>query len=155
MNIVADRRMLHCVSSLSSIMAALIGKALALLFFISNAVEARDCEYSSREYQVVLHPDPLIGSFKSGVDRVLAELTRIERSNILEFKVSVSSLKLKNVSVIEYVPRADRDANDFYLPLRFKSRQKKPYEPADIMLKVSNSDPAVACLSLKVSLSYS
>ena len=104
---------------------------------------------------MVLRADPFVSSFKNGVDRVLAELTRIERSNMLDFEVFVSSLKLKNVSVTEYIVRGDRNANDFYLPLRFKSRQKKPYEPADIVLKASNSDPAIACLDLKVRLSCS
>ena len=130
----------------------LIVQVLTLLFLVGLRVKALECQYSSREYQVVLRHELLISSFKTGVDRVLGELTRIEKSNVLDFKVSVSSLKWKNVSVTEYVPRAARDVNDFYLPLRFKSRQKKPYEPADIVMKTSNVDPALACLTLKVSL---
>jgi hypothetical protein len=113
-----------------------------------------DCEYSSREYQVVLRPDLLMSSFETGVMRVIDELAKIENANILNFKVSRSSLKFKNVSVVRYIPDNNRDAKDFYIPIKFKSRQKKIDEPADIVLKLSNADPALTCMPLTVNISF-
>ena len=118
---------------------------------IGGAASAADCEYSSREYQVVLRPGILSGSFKTGINQILNELTLIEKANLLDFKVSVSSLKFKNESYTEYIPADNRNPNDFILPLRFKSRQKKANEPSDIVMKTSNADPVLACLPVTVS----
>lgn len=101
---------------------------------------------------MVLRPESLIASFKTGVTHVLDELTKLEQAKTMDFKVSMSSLKFKNVSVTEYVSSNARDSADFYLPLRFKSRQKKANEPADIVMKTSNADPALACMPLKVTI---
>lgn len=109
------------------------------------------CDYSSREYQVVLRPGILSGLFKTGINQILSELTAIEKANALDFKVSVSSLKFKNESYTEYIPANNRNPNDFILPLRFKSRQKKADEPSDIVMKASNADPVLACLPVTVS----
>jgi hypothetical protein len=45
-----------------------------------------DCEYSSREYQVVLRPDLLIDSFETGVMRILDELTKTEDAKLFGSK---------------------------------------------------------------------
>jgi hypothetical protein len=121
-------------------------------FFHVGYVLSLDCEYSSREYQVVLRPEIVAASFKTGVTQVLDELSKIEKAKEIDFKVSLSSLKYKNVSVSEYVSAEIRDATDFNVPLRFKSRRKKATEPADIVMKTSNADPELACLPLKVSV---
>ncbi len=113
-----------------------------------------NCEYSSREYQVVLRPEVLTASFKNGITQILDEFTKIEKARVIDFKVSVSSLKFKNVSVTEYVLPNTRDPADCNVPLRFKSRQKKANEPADIVMKTSNVDPELACWSLKVSVFF-
>ena len=125
-----------------------------LCFAIFNAgyVLSLDCEYSSREYQVVLRPAIVSSSFHTGVNQVLDELDKIEKTKELDFKVSPSSLKYKNVSVSEYIPADIRDAKDFHIPLRFKSRRKKIDEAADIVMKTSNADPELACWPLKVSV---
>ncbi len=120
--------------------------------FHDGYVLSMDCEYSSREYQVAIRPELLTTSFKNGINQILDELTKIERAQVIDFKVSVSSLKFKNVSVTEYIPASSRDSADFNVPLRFKSRQKKPSEPADIVMKTSNADPELACWPLKVSV---
>ena len=94
-----------------------------------------DYEYSSREYQVVLRSDLLVNSFEAGVTWILEELTKIEDSKTINFKVSRSSLKFKNVSVVRYVSDNNRDSKDFYIPVKFKSRKNKVDEPADIVMK--------------------
>lgn len=124
---------------------------LCLVVLHVGPISSMDCEYSSREYQVALHPAILMPSFKSGITQILDELTKIERAQVLNFKVSVSSLQFKNVSVTEYVPHDDRDLNDFNVPLRFKSRQKKVNGVIDIVMKTSNADPELACWPLQVS----
>jgi hypothetical protein len=111
-----------------------------------------DCEYTSREYQVALRTEFMASSFKTAVSQVLDELTKIEQAQAIEFKVSVSSLKFKNVSVTEYILPVIRSTTDVNVPLRFKSRQKKASEPADIVMKTSNADPELACWPLKVSV---
>ena len=68
----------------------------------------------------------------------LDESTKIEEAAVIAFNVSVSSLKYKNVSFVEYVP------------VRFKSRRKKVDEPADIVMKISNPDPEISCWPLQV-----
>ena len=126
-----------------------------LLWFVLLHIEyvsSLDCEYTSREYQVVLRPTIMVPSFRNGVDQVLDELNKIEKSQELDFKVSLSSLKYKNVSVSEYIPSDSRDETDFNVPLRFKSRRKKVDEPADIVMKTSNVDPELACWTLKVNI---
>jgi len=123
-----------------------------LAVFCTGQVSSLDCEYSSREYQVALQPELLMGSFNDGILEILDELTKIEKGKVIDFKVSVSSMKLKNVTVTEYIPANNRDSNDFYVPLRFKSRRKKKTEPADIVMKTSNADPQLACLSLTVNV---
>ena len=124
---------------------------LCLVVLSAGYVLSMDCTYSSREYQVVLRPELLTASFKNGMTKVLDELTKIERADVIDFKVSVSSLKFKNVSVSEYIPANSRDPADFTIPLRFKSRRKKANEPADIVMKTSNVDPELACWTLDVS----
>jgi hypothetical protein len=111
-----------------------------------------DCEYSSREYQVALRTELMTPSFTTAINKILDELTEIERAQVIDFKVSVSSLKFKNVSVTEYILPSIRDTTDVNIPLRFKSRQKKASEPADIVMKTSNPDPELACWPLKVSV---
>jgi hypothetical protein len=113
-----------------------------------------DCELTSREYQVVLRPELMTPSFKNGVTTILDELTKIEKAKVIDFKVSLSSLQYKNVSVTEYVLPSTRNPSDCNVPLRFKSRQKKPTEPADIVMKTSNGDPELACWPLKVHSAY-
>jgi hypothetical protein len=120
--------------------------------FHAGHVLSLDCEYTSREYQVVLRPEIVTPSFKTGVNQVLDELSKIEKAKEIDFKVSLSSLKFKNVTVSEYISADIRDTTDFNLPLRFKSRHKKASEPADIVMKTSNADPELACLPLKVSV---
>ena len=140
--------------ALSSDCASLMGffgSCLCLLVLSAGYVLPMDCEYSSREYQVVLRPELLTASFKNGITKILDELTNIERAQVIDFKVSVSSLKFKNVSVCEYIPANNRDPADFDIPLRFKSRKKKFNEPADIVMKTSNVDPELACWTLDVS----
>lgn len=126
----------------------MIGITIIILHIVSAL--SIDCEYSSREYQVAIRPDILKNSFKDGITQILDELTNIERDPEVDFKVSKSSLKFKNISVTEYILPGNRHAADLYVPLRFKSRQKKSNEPADIVMKTSNADPQLACLSLKV-----
>jgi len=121
-----------------------------LILHFGTGVFSLDCEYSSREYQVTIRPEILKNSFKSGITLILDELTKIEKDPEVDFKVSLSSLKYKNVSVTEYILPSTRDVTDLYVPLRFKSRQKKANEPADIVMKTSNADPELACLSLDV-----
>lgn len=99
---------------------------------------------------MTIRPEILKNSFKSGITLILDELTKIEKDPEVDFKVSLSSLKYKNVSVTEYILPSTRDVTDLYVPLRFKSRQKKANEPADIVMKTSNADPELACLSLDV-----
>lgn len=135
----------HCILTMF-----LLGLVLYFAAFHADQVLSLDCEYSSREYQVVLRPSIMMPAFKAGVTQVLDELTKIEQSGKMDFKVSVSSLKFKNVSFTEYVSSNIRDASDFYVPLRFKSRQKKVNEPADIVMKISNTDPEISCWPLKV-----
>jgi hypothetical protein len=122
--------------------------------FHDGYVLSMDCEYSSREYQVGIRPELLTTSFKNGINQILDELTKIERAQVIDFKVSVSSLKFKNVSVTEYIPASSRDPADFNVPLRFKSRQKKASEPADIVMKTSNADPKLACWPLEIAADY-
>ena len=111
---------------------------------------AMECEYSSREYQVVLRPDVFDESFGAGVLRVFDELINIENTRLIPFKISQSSLKLKNQTLVPYTLDASRQVNDFFIPVIFKSRRKKPTHPADIVMKISNADPALTCIPLTV-----
>ncbi|CAF0916168.1 unnamed protein product [Rotaria sordida] len=117
-------------------------------------IMSMDCEYSSREYQVFLRPDLMINSFETGVMQVIDELVKIEDLKMIPFKVLQSSLKFKNVSFTQYVSDNNRPENDFYIRPVFKSRQKKITAPADIVMKISNIDPALACLQLKIAEDY-
>jgi hypothetical protein len=76
----------------------LIGILLCLTIFHSNNVLSLDCEYSSREYQVVFRPSIMLPSFKAGLMQVVDKLTKIKQTGMINFKISASSLKLKNVS---------------------------------------------------------
>ena len=127
---------------------------LCFAVFHADYVLSLECEYSSREYQVVLRPPMMIPSFKAGVMQVLDELTKIAEAGVMDFKVSASSLKFKNVSFTEYVSSNIRDPSDFHVPLRFKSRQKKANESADIVMKISNADPEIACWPLEVTICF-
>ncbi|CAF2521268.1 unnamed protein product [Rotaria sp. Silwood2] len=120
----------------------------------AHNIMSMDCEYTSREYQIVLRPDLLINSFETGVMKVIDELAKIEDAKIMPFKVSRSSLKFKNVPFTQYVLDNSRDKNDFYIRPVFKTRQKKIAEPADIVMKISNIDPALACVQLTVAEDY-
>lgn len=111
---------------------------------------AMDFEYSSREYQVVLRPDILANSFESGVLHVFDELTKIENTKLIPFEISRSSLKFKKQTLVPYTLDASRQSNDFFIPVIFKSRRKKPKQPADIVMKLSNADPALTCIPLTV-----
>ncbi|CAF0944520.1 unnamed protein product [Adineta ricciae] len=113
-----------------------------------------ECEYSSREYQVVLRPDIFDNSFESGVLRVLDELIKIGNTKLIPFEISQSSLKLKNQTLVPYTLDASRQSNDFFIPVIFKSRRKKPTHPADIVMKISNADPALTCIPLTISDNY-
>jgi len=113
-----------------------------------------DCEVSSREYQVVLRTDLFVNSFASGVKQVIDELAMIEDTDTMAFKVSRSSLKFKNVTIARYIPSDNRDANDFSIRLRFKSRRKKADGPADIVLKIADVDPALSCVPLQIAKHY-
>ncbi|UJR29162.1 hypothetical protein I4U23_010376 [Adineta vaga] len=117
-------------------------------------IMAMDCEYSSREYQVVLRPDLLINSFEAGVMRIFEELDRIEDAKRIPFKLSRSSLKFKNETLVSYTHDLSRNSEDFFIPITFKSRRKKPTEAADIVMKMSNADPAITCTPLTVSENY-
>ncbi|CAM4818125.1 unnamed protein product [Rotaria magnacalcarata] len=110
-----------------------------------------NCEYSSQEYQVVLQPDILMNSFENGVMQVISELAKIEKNNIMNFKVSKSSLAFKNVSLARYTIDNSRDLSDFYLKPVFKSRRNKPTKPADIVMKFSAEDPELVCIQLTTS----
>jgi hypothetical protein len=138
------------LSSYFCIRMFLIVTFIWILIHHVHTITSLDCEYSSREYQVVLRPDLLVNSFDTGVTRILDELTKIENAKIIQFKVSKSSLQFKNVSLVNYIPGSNRDSNDFYIPPIFKSRRKATTEPADIVTKISNPDPALACVPLTV-----
>lgn len=127
---------------------------LWLLTLHIQKIMSMDCEYSSREYQVVLRPDLLMNSFENGVTRVIDELAKIEDAKTMKFKVSRSSLKYKNVTIVRYIPEESRDSDDFYIPIIFKSRRKKLNEPADIVFKISNPDPLLTCIPLMVAEDY-
>ncbi len=45
-----------------------------------------DCQYSSRDYQVVLRPDLLINAFEIGVMRIFDELTKTEDAKLFGSK---------------------------------------------------------------------
>jgi hypothetical protein len=113
-----------------------------------------ECEYSSREYQIVLKPELVSGtnSFAYGVSLVLDELSAIEKAAVLDFKVSRSSLKFKNVTSIKYYAQ---NVDDLQFKITMKSRQKAFDAPADFVLKFSNSDPTLACIPLKIADIYS
>ena len=129
-----------------------------LLFVVGSTVlvdgKKSDCEYTSREYQVVLKPEILSGanSFADGVSLVLDELQSIENAGLIDFKVSRSSLNVKNVTSAKY---AAEDRDDLQMKITMKSREKKADEPADFVLKFSNADPTLACVSLKIADAYS
>ena len=112
------------------------------------------CEHTSREYQVNLRSDLLASSFEAGVIKVIDELTKIEKTETMPFKVSRSSLKFKNISLSRYILDENRSSDDFYIPSLFKSRRKKVDDPADIVMKISNPDPALACVPLKVNIVF-
>ena len=124
---------------------------LAIVVLIDG--KTSQCEYTSREYQIVLRADILSGnnSFASGVSMVLDELDAIENSGFLDFKVSRSSLTIKNVTSGKYSVQHPEDLN---MKITMKSRQKKPNEPADFVLKFSNADPSLACVALQVDSTY-
>jgi len=129
-----------------------------LLFVVGSTVlvngKTLDCEYTTREYQVVLKPEILSGtnSFDYGVSLVLDELDAIENASLIDFKVSRSSLKFKNVTSFKYHAQQRADTQ---LKITMKSRQKKVDEPADFVLKFSNADPTLACIPLKIADTYS
>lgn len=127
---------------------------VCLLMHLIHEIRSMTFEYSSREYQIVLRPDLLLNLFETGVMRVINELTKIEDANLMQLKVSRSSLKFKNVTFTRYIADDDRDQADFYVRPVFKSRQNKVTEPADIMTKISNVDPALACVQLSVNFSF-
>ena len=79
---------------------------------LAHKIMSMDCEYSSREYQVVLRPDLVINSFETGVMRILNELTKIENIKTIQFKVSRSSLKFKDESLVQYILVNSRDSKD-------------------------------------------
>jgi len=112
-----------------------------------------DCEYTSREYQIVLKPDILSGknSFIYGVSLVLAELAVIENAGFLDFKVTRSSLTVKNVTSAKFSAEHPEDLN---MKITMKSRQKKLDEPGDFVLKFSNADPSLACVPLQLDNLY-
>jgi len=139
----------HCISTM------FVGNIFvwSVVLHVGSVLSLK-CEYTSREYQVVLRPEFMTTSFRTAVNQILDELTKIERAEVIDFKVSVSSLKFKNVSVTEYILPSIRDTTDVNVPLRFKSRQKKASEPADIVMKTSNADPELACWSVKIAAEY-
>ncbi|CAM4900644.1 unnamed protein product [Rotaria socialis] len=124
-----------------------------LIQHASNSMSL-NCEYSSQEYQVVLRPDILMNSFENGVMQVVNELAKIEKNNIMNFKVSKSSLAFKNVSLARYTIDDSRDLSDFYLKPVFKSRRNKPTKPADIVMKFSAEDPELICIQLTTSTAF-
>ena len=129
-----------------------------LLFVVGSAIlvhgKKSDCEYTSREYQVVLNPEILSGtnSFTDGVSLVLDELETIENARLIDFKVSRLSLKFKNITSGKY---SVEHQEDLQMKITMKSRQKQVDEPADFVLKFSNADPTLACVSLKIANAYS
>ena len=128
---------------------------LCLLSVQIVVIMTMTCTHSSREYQVVLRSDLLTDSFEAGVNQVLDQLTRIEKEKLMDMKVLRSSLQFKNVSLVRYIVDPERVSDDLNTELSFKSRRKRIDESADIVTKISNPDPALACVSLKVSTSFS
>lgn len=112
-----------------------------------------ECQYNSREYQVVLNPNLFSGvkSFADGVNRILDELTTIEKNSQFEFRVSRSSLQYNNVTTVRYIAT---NLTDLQYPIKMKSRQKVVNEPADFVLKFSNSDPLLTCVHLNLADKY-
>ncbi len=51
-----------------------------ILIHHTYKILSMDCEYSLREYQVVLRPDLLMKSFENGVMRIVDELAKIENA---------------------------------------------------------------------------
>lgn len=105
------------------------------------------CQYSSREYQVMLNPEIFAqeGSFFNGVHKVVDFLTVIERNGSINFQVSRSSLKFNNISIVNY---ESQNQNDLKLPIIMKSRRKQADQLADFVLKISSADPELACVQL-------
>ncbi|CAF0715274.1 unnamed protein product [Adineta steineri] len=128
--------------------------ALWILFYHIHRIISMECEYSSREYQVVLRPDLLANSFQAGVMKFIDVLAKIEDTKVIDFKVSRSSLKYKNMTIVDYTPQNSQLSEEFFIPIKFKSRQKKTTEPADIVMKISNADPGLSCVPLTVAQNY-
>ncbi|CAF0729511.1 unnamed protein product [Adineta steineri] len=128
--------------------------ALWILFYHIHRIISMECEYSSREYQVALRPDLLENSFHDGVMKVIDELAKIEDTKTIDFKVSRSSLKFNNITMVHYTPENSQLSQEFFIRIKFKSRQKKPNEPADIVMKISNADPGLSCLPLTIAQNY-
>ena len=129
--------------------------ALFLLSLQVLATMTMTCTHSSREYQIVLRSDLLTPSFEAGVNQVVDQLSRIEKEKLMNIKVLRSSLKFNNVSLVRYILDPERASTDLNTELTFKSRRKRVDESADIVTKISNPDPALACVALKVSTSFS
>ena len=130
-----------------------ISGLICLVLLMSVSGRKLQCEYNSREYQVVLDPEILSGSksFSDGVGMVIDALTTIERNGTLDFSVSRSSLQFSEVTTFRYFAR---NRADLQFPIKMKSRQKKINQPADFVLKFSHPDPTLACVPLTVTKKY-
>ncbi|CAF1640650.1 unnamed protein product, partial [Didymodactylos carnosus] len=123
---------------------AIILGCLIQLFQVDHVLLAISCNYpsyTSREYQVILNPKLFTSpnSFSDGVNLVLDYLGKIENDALINFTLVNSSLSINNESLVDYMPE---NVNDMKIPVSYKSRIK-PGKPADIVFKISNSDPAL------------
>jgi hypothetical protein len=128
-----------------------------LLFAMGSTIlvvaKTPDCDYTSREYQIVLKPEIASGanSFADGISLVLNELEKIENTGLIDFKLTRSSLKIKNITSGKYFIE---NPDDLQMKITMKSREKKIGEPADFVLKFSNADPSLACVPLKIAKAF-
>lgn len=130
---------------------------LTFILFLLSAIfvygKSLECNYTSREYQIVLKPDIVSGrnTFSHGVLLVLDELDAMEQSGLIDFTVSRSSLKFKNITSAKYLSQSTEDLT---MKITMKSRQKNTSEQADFVLKFSNADPNLACVPLTINNIY-